>query len=135
MTRARAFAPALLLGALLASATARPEEPVDSCSSLLGSLGVELRFAHRLRESERTTFVCPRETRALVGASRQRVLNALGSPDASDRPQDAAGALAWYYYFGPAPRANEERDPRQPELRFDFDPSMAVAAVHCRQHH
>lgn len=135
MIRASTFAPALLVGALLASTAARSEEPVDSCSSLLGSLGVELRFAHRLQGRDRTTFVCPRETSALIGASRQRVLNALGSPDASGHPEDAEGALAWFYYFGPAPRANEDRDPRQPELRFDFDASMAVTAVHCRQHH
>ena len=135
MIRARPFVPALLLGALLAPSAARSEEPVDSCSSLLGSLGVELRFAHKLQASDRTTFVCPRETGALIGASRQRVLNALGSPDASDHPGDAEGALAWYYYFGPAPRTNEDRDLRQPELRFDFDATFAVSAVHCRQHH
>ena len=135
MIRSSIFAPALLLGALLASTCARSEEPVDSCSSLLGSLGVELRFAHRLQSSERTTFVCPRDTSALIGASRQRVLNALGSPDASGRPDDGESTMAWYYYFGPAPERNEERDPRQPELRFDFDAAMAVAQVSCRQHH
>lgn len=123
-----------LVAGLLASPMAWSEEPVDSCSSLLGSLGVELRFAHRLSSSERTTFVCPRDTAVLIGASKQRVLNALGPPDASGHAEDAQGALAWYYYFGPPPRANEDRDPRQPELRFDFDPTMAVAAVHCRQH-
>lgn len=129
----------LLFGIVLAGRLAMPvamaEEPVDSCSSLLGSLGVELRYAHRLSASERTTFVCPRDTAALVGASKQRVLNALGPPDASGHAEDAQGALAWYYYFGPAPRADQNRDSRQPELRFDFDPTMAVAAVHCRQHH
>ena len=129
----------LLLGALLAGLLAaravRGEEPVDSCSSLLGSLGVELRFAHRLSASERTTFVCPRDTTALIGASKQRVLNALGPPDVTGHTEDAQRALAWYYYFGPAPRSGEDRDPRQPELRFDFDPAMAVAAIHCRQHH
>lgn len=123
-----------LLAGLLASPTVWSEEPIDSCSSLLGSLGVELRYAHRLAPSVRTTFVCPKDTKALLGASRQRVLNALGPPDASGHPEDAAGALAWYYYFGPAPAANEDRDPRQPELRFDFDPTLAVSAVHCRQH-
>ena len=129
----------LLFGVVLAGLLAPPavmsEDVVDSCSSLLGSLGVELRFAHRLSASERTTFVCPRDTQALIGASKQRLLNALGPPDASGHPEDAQGELAWYYYFGPAPRANEDRDPRQPELRFDLDPAMAVAAVHCRQHH
>ena len=129
----------LMLGSaltiVLVCGAVRGEDVVDSCSSLLGSLGVELRFAHRLSESERSTFVCPRDTSALVGASKQRVLNALGSPDATARPDDGEGGLAWYYYFGPKPAANQDRDPRQPELRFDFDPAMAVAAVHCRQHH
>lgn len=125
----------VFLAGLLASPAVMSEETVDSCSSLLGSLGVELRFAHRLSTSERTTFVCPRDTAALVGASKQRVLNALGPPDASGHPEDAQGALAWYYYFGPAPRADQVRDARQPELRFDFDPAMSVTAVHCRQHH
>ena len=134
MIRSAPVVMGILLAGLLASPALRSEEPVDSCSSLLGSLGVELRFAHRLSASERTTFVCPRETQALIGASKQRVLNALGPPDASGHPEDAQGSLAWYYYFGPAPRTNEDRDPRQPELRFDFDPAMAVAAVHCRQH-
>jgi outer membrane protein assembly factor BamE (lipoprotein component of BamABCDE complex) len=134
MIRASTLAPTMFLGALLASTCARSEEPVDSCSSLLGSLGVELRFAHRLQSSERTTFVCPRDTSALIGASRQRVLNALGTPDASGRPNEGEGAMSWYYYFGPAPVSNAERDSRQPELRFDFDASMAVAQVSCRQH-
>ncbi len=125
---------ASVLATVLASTMAASQEPVDSCSSLLGSLGVELRFAHRLQPSVRTTFVCPRDTTALVGASKQRVLNALGPPDVTGRPDDNEARLAWYYFFGPAPAANEDRDPRQPELRFDFDEAMAVAEVHCRQH-
>lgn len=125
--------PVALLGAVLAIAPAFAEEVVDSCASLLGSIGVELRYARHLPQGVRTTFVCPRDTAALVGASRERILKALGTPDASARALEGEGVLAWSYFFGPAPARDQDRDPHQPELSFRFDAAMNVASVDCRQ--
>jgi hypothetical protein len=125
----------LRAGVLLAllAATSVPAEVVDNCASLLGSIGVELRYARQLPAGARTTFSCPRETAVLVAASRQRVLAALGSPDETTTAGDVAGA-SWTYWFGPRPRAGEARPGGQPGLRFDFDATFAVQAVACEHH-
>jgi hypothetical protein len=128
MTGARTFA----LLAMLVAATAAADV-VDNCASLLGSLGVEHRFARQLPRDGRTTFTCPRDTRALIGASRQRVLAALGSPDETAPGSDGA-SVAWTYWFGPPPSAGAERATGQPGLRFDFDGAFEVLAVDCRRH-
>ena len=58
-------------------------ETIDNCASLLGSIAVELRYARAQPPSTRTTFVCPKDTHSLIGASKSRILNALGPPDSS----------------------------------------------------
>jgi len=126
----------LLSIALLASPVVA--EPIDNCASVLGSLSVELRVARRLPTDKRTTFVCPRDTSALLGASKQRIVNSLGPPDVSAGPsgesESADGnavAMSWSYFFSGAPAG--ERGPGTPELRFDFNASQLVSAVHCQR--
>ena len=106
------------------------QEPNDNCSSLLGSLSVELRYARNLSASVRTTFVCPRDTRALLGASKQRIVNSLGPPDATAAASEGRSA-AWSYYFGPKPEGSYP--PGVPELRFEFDQGLAVSRVGCER--
>lgn len=122
---------AALAATLFAISTLAWAEAVDNCASLLGSIGVELRYARQLPRDARTTFTCPRDSSALLGASRQRILAALGSPD-----QSASGdeGMAWDYWFGPPPAAGESRQSGQPGLRFEFDAAFAVRAVHCQRH-
>lgn len=105
-------------------------ETVDNCASLLGSIAVELRIAHSLAPTARTSFTCPRGTRALIGTSRQRVLNSLGTPDAS---ASSAGGSAgsWTYYFTGAHAG--ERGAGIPALTFGFDSQFEVATVNCER--
>lgn len=122
--------------ALLASPVVA--EPIDNCASVLGSLSVELRVARRLPADRRTTFVCPRDTSALLGASKQRIVNSLGPPDVTTGPSSVPGsadgsavAMSWSYYFTGAPAA--ERGPGTPELTFDFNAQQQVSAVRCQR--
>ena len=109
----------------MAPATA---EPVDNCTSLLGSLSVELRVARSLPPTRRTSFVCPKDVDTLVGSSRQRILNSLGTPDASGNigPQ---GQLTWSYFYSGVPQ--KQRGAGVPELRFSFGESQQVVEVQC----
>lgn len=103
--------------------------PVDNCSSLLGSLSVELRIAHALPADRRTTFTCPRQTGVLIGASRQRVLNALGTPDATG---DGHGSSLWSYHFSGRGAATG-LTAGTPVLSFQFDDRFDVSAVSCER--
>ena len=114
-------------------ATTAAAEVVDNCASLLGSIGVELRYARQLPRDARTTFTCPRSTSALLGASRQRVLAALGTPDETAAASNGA-ASAWSYWFGPPPAAGATRNAGQPGLRFDFNERFEVLSVSCQRH-
>lgn len=116
--------------ALVLAATGFAQEPVDNCSSLLGSLSVELRYARKLSNSDRTTFVCPRDTKALLGASKQRIVRSLGPPDLTAAGADGLPA-AWFYYFGPKPAGAYPAG--VPEMRFDFDSQQAVGSVSCQR--
>ena len=120
-------------GLAMALATASVAgEPIDNCSSLLGSLSVELRYARKLSASDRTTFVCPRDTKSLLGASKQRIINSLGPPDATAPGADGHPG-AWSYYFGPRPDGFYPAG--VPELRFEFDQRQAVGSVACQRTH
>jgi len=115
-----------LAGVLLAG-LAVAEEPVDNCASLLGSISVELRYARTLSPSTRTTFLCPRDTSALLGASKQRILNSLGPPDA----QTSSPSATWSYDFAPEPDGTYPAG--VPELRFEFDDRQQVGAITCQR--
>ena len=117
------------VGLTLAAAVAA-QEPIDNCASLLGSLSVELRYARKLSPSERTTFVCPRDTKALLGANKQRIVNSLGPPDATAAAEREGGGTLWSYYFGPSPAG--PYPPGVPELRFEFDSHQVVFSVSCQ---
>ena len=116
----------LVLGFIVAA-----QEPVDNCASLLGSLSVELRYARTLAPAARTTFICPRDTRALLGASKQRIVNSLGPPDVTATGGHDGAATSWLYFFGPRPDASYP--PGVPELRFEFDALQVVNNVHCQR--
>lgn len=107
------------------------KEPVDNCASLLGSLSVELRYARNLSPSARTTFVCPRDTKALLGASKQRIVKSLGPPDVTAAAEHEGSSAAWSYFFGPRPEA--DYPPGVPELRFEFDGRQMVNNVTCQR--
>jgi len=107
------------------------QEPVDNCSSLLGSLSVELRYARKLSPDARTTFVCPRDTKALLGASKQRIVRSLGPPDATRGAELERSSASWSYFFGPRPEATYPAG--VPELRFEFDGEQKVASVSCQR--
>jgi hypothetical protein len=116
-------------GAALAGGLA--SDVVDNCATLLGSLSTELRYARAQSPGARTNFTCPREreARAALGASRERVLRALGTPDRTG--VDAGGAVLWIYAFAskygpPAPGGRGT-----PELRFHFDASQQVTLLDC----
>lgn len=129
----KAIARVLLACTLAAAASLAAADVVDDCASLLGSIGVELRFARQLPRDHRTTFTCPRDTGKLVGVSRERVLAALGSPDATQAGAEGGG-MAWDYWFGPKPAEGETRRPGEPGLRFAFDALFQVRSVECRRH-
>lgn len=118
----------LMMMALVA--TSAMAGSVDNCSSMLGSLSVELRVAHSLAPSHRSTFTCPRDTRALIGASRQRVVNALGAPDATGAVE--GGLKFWTYYFSGDGRTGSWA-PGTPRLSFEFDEHLNVASVSCER--
>lgn len=121
---------AAAVGLMLAFVVAA-KEPVDNCASLLGSLSVELRYARNLSPSERGTFVCPRDTKALLGASRQRIVNSLGPPDRTAVAEHEVGSTTWSYFFGPRPDASYPAG--VPELRFEFDALQVVNHVSCQR--
>ena len=114
--------------ALLASPAVA--ESIDNCASLLGSISVELRFSRTLPATTRTTFVCPRDSSPLVGASKQRILNSLGTPDASTHADGSSVAASWSYFFAGVPAG--ERDSGIPELEFFFDEQQLVSSVSCQ---
>ena len=118
-----ATALACLLGAVLA-AGAGAAEPVDNCATVLGSLAVELRIARQLPPGRSTTFSCAKRYNSLLGASRERVRRALGTPD---RTAEDGG---WSYVFG---SRHGELQPGTPELVFRFDGSGQVGAVDCHR--
>jgi hypothetical protein len=107
------------------------DEAVDNCASLLGSLSKELHFARALAPGQRTSFTCPREreTRPAIGASRERVLRALGTPDTSGSDDD--GSPTWTYVFASKARDEGARGGGIPELSFHFGPTQQVESVSC----
>lgn len=117
--------------ALMLALGVAAQAPVDNCASLLGSLSVELRYARNLSPAERGTFVCPRDTKALLGASKQRIVNSLGPPDATATAAHDGNSASWSYFFGPRPEAGYP--PGVPELRFEFDALQAVNRVSCQR--
>jgi len=106
-------------------------EQVDNCASMLGSLSVELRVARSLPPGRQTTFTCPGDTRALLGASRQRVLNSLGAPDATGHAGGEIVSVEWSYFF--ASSAEERGVAGIPELVFSFDDQQQVSSVRCQR--
>ncbi len=126
---ARARRTALAVAFVLAVPMAFASEQIDNCATLLGSIAVELRYAHALPSSSRTTFICPRDTSALIGSGRQRILDSLGTPDATVATDDAQGQARWSYFFTGDKSAG--RGSGVPELVFTFDDSAQVIAIHC----
>jgi hypothetical protein len=106
-------------------------QPVDNCATLLGSISVELRAARNLAPARRTSFTCPRDTDALLGASKQRILNSLGAPDATFRPDEASSAIEWSYYFSSSAAGYTEAG--IPQLTFSFDEGQQVGSVRCQR--
>jgi hypothetical protein len=126
MRPTRAAFGSALLACVLVALSASAEEPIDNCATVLGSLAVELRYAHALPPGRHTSFVCPKRFQPLIGASRQRILRALGTPDLSSADQ------GWSYFFA---GSHAEREPGTPELVFSFDEAQQVDAVECRRTH
>jgi hypothetical protein len=109
---------------LLCAAFAAPApEPVDNCATVLGSLSVELRIARRLPPGQRSSYFCAKRYTPLVGASRERVLRALGPPDRNLEQ-------GWSYLF--ASRFGEP-SPGTIELVFRFGGEGVVEAVDCHR--
>ena len=108
-------------------------EPVDNCATVLGSLAVELRIARALPMSRSTSFACPRErqTQALLGASKQRILNSLGPPDATGPSTAGTGGTEWSYFFSAAHSGPPA--PGVPRLSFVFDEQPQLISVHCQR--
>ncbi len=124
--------PGIALAALVFFASSSLATTVDNCATVLGSISVELRLARALPASRRSTFICPKErqTRPLIGAERQRLLNSLGPPDAVASPADDSGHVQWSYYFGSA--AARAGSSGFTELVFSLDEQRQVVAVDCR---
>ena len=116
--------PALLL-ALLCTALASPAAPaagdVDNCATVLGSLSVELRIARALPPGRRSSYFCAKRYTPLVGATRERVLRALGPPD---RNVDDG----WAYLFA---GRHEAIPAGTVELVFRFGGEGLVESVDC----
>ena len=134
MHRSRPAARPRVLAALAACALAAGAacaDVVDNCATFLGSLSRELRYAHALPPGTRSTFQCPREreTRTAIGASRQRVLNALGTPDESGHAED--GAMLWTYVFASSLGGPPERTGGAPVLSLRFDGEDQIEAIDC----
>lgn len=131
--RAASLLLAAALGALagLAQGAGVTSGAIDNCATLLGSLATELRIARNLPGGARSTFACPREreARPAIGASRERVLRALGPPDRTG--VDDTGAMLWTYAM-----ASRLGPPTLPgrgiaELRFHFDEAQQVRLLDC----
>lgn len=104
-------------------------ETIDNCASVLGSLAVELRVARSLPPGKSTTFRCPEATGPLLGASKQRIVNSLGAPDATG---NAGGSvIEWSYFF--ASSADERGVAGVPQLTFSFDEQQLVSSVRCQR--
>ena len=118
--------PCLLLAATLAFVPGLlvAREPVDDCTTVLGSLSVELHYARNLPAGRKTTYACAKRYGSLVGASRQRVLRALGTPDRNG--EDGS----WSYFFS---SRHGEMPMGTPELVFRFGEGDAVASVDCHR--
>jgi hypothetical protein len=117
--RARSF----LLASLLAAGFAAAAAPVDNCATVLGSISKELHWARALPPGRKTTYSCAKRYTALLGASRERILRSLGTPDAS------AEDGTWSYFFA---GRYSPRDAGTPELQFRFE-GDAVSTVDCRR--
>lgn len=117
--QARSF----LLACLLAAGAAAATEPVDNCATVLGSISKELHWARALPPGRKTTYACAKRYTPLVGASRERILRSLGTPDLTG----ADGG--WSYFFS---SRLGERAPGTPELVFQFE-GGEVSAVECRR--
>lgn len=105
--------------------------PVDNCATVLGSISVELRVARSLPPGRPTTFKCPGDTTPLLGASKQRIINSLGAPDATGNAGGGAVAVEWSYFFA---GSGEERGTAGiPELIFSFDEQQLVSSVRCQR--
>jgi len=133
--RASARTVVAALAALAAAGTALAggvaDVTVDNCATLLGSLSTELRIARAQPPGTRTSFTCPREREAAaaLGASRERVLRALGTPDRTGA--DAGGATLWTYAFASKYGPSAPGGRGTPELRFHFDASQQVTLLDC----
>jgi hypothetical protein len=112
----------LLAGGLATVAVAA--DPIDNCATVLGSISVELRIARDLPPGKRSSYFCAKRYTPLVGASRERVLRALGSPDRTG----ADGG--WSYFFASRHGGVEAGTP---ELVFRFDGAGQVEAVDCHR--
>jgi hypothetical protein len=130
--RAAGGTAALALAAIFTAGSALAlDGAVDNCASLLGSLSKELHFARALAPGQRTSFACPRERelRPAIGASGERVLRALGTPDASG--SDDHGSPTWTYVFASTIRDEGTRGGGFPLLSFHFGPTQQVESVDC----
>ena len=115
----------LAFATLLTAATAGfAGEPVDNCATVLGSIGVELRFARSAAPGKRSTYECAKRYTPLIGATRERVLRSLGTPD---RNTEDGG---WSYLFH---SKYDELAPGTPELVFRFGGEGLVESVDCRR--
>ena len=128
--RATVLAIAAMLVAPLAIARGVDAGAADNCATLLGSLATELRIARAQAPGGRTSFTCPREREAAaaIGASRDRILRALGTPD---HTRADAGGTVWTYAFASTygPPATGGRG--TPELRFHLDALQQVTRLDC----
>ena len=118
--------PCLLLAAAFATATGAlaAVEPVDGCATVLGSIAIELRHARGLPPGRKSQFACAKRYSSVHGASRERVLRALGAPD---REAPDGG---WSYFFA-------SRYAQMPagtaEIVFRFGGEGVVESVDCRR--
>ena len=106
-------------------------EQIDNCASVLGSLAVELRIARALPPGRSTTFVCPRDSSPLMGASKARILNSLGTPDVTGPSDGAPGSIDWSYFFSSSVAGHSEAG--IPELTFSFDEQQRVSGIRCQR--